>query len=110
MYAGKSTIFRHIYNIIQSVRAELDVRDEDPSWTFDDASFEKMGALMNDNSCCLLGFYDELSSFLTQINLYRGRTLSDTHELALFYNSIMVILGGEIQVTMLHNLLVCIEH
>ena len=82
--SGKSTIFRHIYNIIQNVRVKLDVRDEEPSWTFDDASFEKMGALMNDNSCRLLGFYDELSSFLTQINLYRGRTLSDTHELALF--------------------------
>ncbi len=43
-----------------------------------------MGALMNDNSARLLGFYDELSAFLSQINLYRGRGLSDSHELALF--------------------------
>ena len=43
-----------------------------------------MGALMNENSARLLGLYDELSAFLTQINLYRGRGLSDSHELALF--------------------------
>ena len=80
----KSTVFRHIYKIIQNIQFKLGFTDEEPSWTFDDASFKKMGALMNANSCRLLGFYDELSSFLTQINLYRGRTLSDTHELALF--------------------------
>ena len=54
------------------------------SWIFDDASFEKMGALMHENGSRLLGFYDELSAFLTQINLYRGCGLSDSHEPALF--------------------------
>ena len=44
----------------------------------------KMGALVKDNSSRLLGLYDELSAFLTQINLYRGQSLSDSHELALF--------------------------
>ena len=39
---------------------------------------------MADNSGRLLGLYDELTSFLTRINLYRGRGLSDTHELAVF--------------------------
>lgn len=39
---------------------------------------------MQENSSRLLGIYDELSSFLTQINLYKGRSLSDSHELALF--------------------------
>lgn len=67
-----------------AVRTECGVNDDDPSWTFDDASFEKMGALMSENSSRLLGFYDELSAFLTQINLYRGRGLSDSHELSLF--------------------------
>ncbi len=58
--------------------------EEDPSWVFDDGSFEKMGALMHSNSARLLGFYDEMSAFLSQINLYRGKGLSDSHELALF--------------------------
>ena len=39
---------------------------------------------MSDNSGRLIGLYDELSSFLTRINLFRGRGLSDTHELAMF--------------------------
>ena len=50
----------------------------------DDATFEKMGALMQESGSRLLGFFDELSAFLTQINLYKGRNLSDSHELALF--------------------------
>ena len=58
--------------------------EQDPSWLLQDATFEKMGALMSDNSGRLIGLYDELSSFLTRINLFRGRGLSDTHELAMF--------------------------
>jgi len=60
------------------------ITNDDPSWIMDDATFEKMGALMQENSSRLLGFYDELSAFLTQISLYKGRNLSDSHELALF--------------------------
>lgn len=82
--SGKSTLFRHLYSILQEVREKCEVSDKDPSWVFDDATFEKMGALMKENSCRLIGFYDELSAFLTQINLYRGRGLSDSHEMALF--------------------------
>jgi len=81
---GKSTLFRHVYDLIDNVHSQLGLKDTDPSWLFEDASFEKMGALMRVNSCRLLGFYDELSTFLTQINLYHGRALSDSHELALF--------------------------
>lgn len=81
---GKSTLFRHIYKLIERIRSGLHLKENDPSWVFEDASFEKMGALMKENSCRLLGFYDELSTFLTQINLYHGRALSDSHELALF--------------------------
>ena len=82
--SGKSTIFRHLYSLIRAVRTKCGVHDEDPSWIFDDASFEKMGALMHENHSRLLGIYDEMSAFLTQINLYRGRGLSDSHELAVF--------------------------
>jgi len=62
----KSTLFRHVYKLIEHIRSELGLKNNDPSWTFEDASFEKMGALMRENSCRLLGFYDELSTFLTQ--------------------------------------------
>ena len=32
----------------------------------------------------LLGLYDEFSTFLTQLNLYKGKGLNLMHELALF--------------------------
>ena len=32
----------------------------------------------------VLGLYDELSSFLTQINLYGGKGISDSHDTATF--------------------------
>lgn len=82
--SGKSTLFRHLYDLLRCMRNLAGVTDGDPSWIMDDATFEKMGALMQENSSRLLGFYDELSAFLTQINLYKGRSLSDSHELALF--------------------------
>ena len=82
--SGKSTLFRHLYSLLEKVRQLCDVDEQNPAWVVDDASFEKMGALMNENSARLLGLYDELSAFLAQINLYRGRGLSDSHELALF--------------------------
>ena len=82
--SGKSTLFRHLYDLLQRTRTLAGITNNDPSWIMDDATFEKMGALMQENSSRLLGFYDELSAFLTQINLYKGRNLSDSHELALF--------------------------
>ena len=82
--SGKSTLFRYLYELLQRIRTLAGVTKDEPAWSMDDASFEKMGVLMQENSSRLLGFYDELSAFLTQINLYKGRNLSDSHELALF--------------------------
>lgn len=82
--SGKSTLFRYLYNLLQKIRSITGVADEDPAWVLDDSSFEKMGALMHHNASRLIGLYDEFSAFLSQINLYRGRSLSDSHELALF--------------------------
>ena len=45
---------------------------------------EKMGAMMAENGKKLIGLYDEITHFLTQINVYRNRGLSDTHDLAMF--------------------------
>lgn len=82
--SGKSTLFRHLFDLLKDIRGLAGVTDADPSWNMDDATFEKMGALMQENSSRLIGIYDELSGFLSQINLYRGRSLSDSHELSLF--------------------------
>ena len=82
--SGKSTLFKHLYSVINNVRLQCNLKEIDPPWVFDDGTLEKMGVLMKDNSCRLLGLYDELSAFLTQLNLYRGRGLSDSHEMALF--------------------------
>ena len=48
---GKSTLFRHLIDLLKKIRAQCEIEDNDPSWMFDDGSFEKMGALMSDNSC-----------------------------------------------------------
>ena len=61
--SGKSTLFRHLYLLLRAVRDQCGETDKDPSWIIDDASFEKMGALMHENGSRLLGFYDELSAF-----------------------------------------------
>ena len=56
----------------------------DPVWLLGDATCEKMGDLMASNGNRLLGLYDELSTFLSQLNLYCGKGLALSHELALF--------------------------
>jgi len=61
--SGKSTLFRHLYNLLEKVREMCGLDEHDPARVVDDASFEKLGALMNENSARLLGFYDELSAF-----------------------------------------------
>ena len=58
--------------------------DAHPAWVMQDATFEKMGALMAENGGRLLGMYDELSAFLSKIKLYSNRDLTDSHELAVF--------------------------
>ena len=58
--------------------------DSLPSWNLDEATFEKMGALMNDNGGRLLGIYDEMTTFLMQINLYKSRGQVDSHDVAVF--------------------------
>ena len=95
---GKSTLFRHLFRVLEEVRHKCGIPTEDPIWLVDDASFEKMGALMHENSARLLGLYDELGAFLSQIKLYRGGGLSESDELALF---LQLFTGDVTQVT--HN-------
>ena len=83
---------------MQAMREQCSLTKDDPVWLVDDATFEKMGALMSENDGRLLGLYDELSAFLTQINVYSGRGLSN---LPSFSNSSMGIHGKETQVRIL---------
>ncbi len=80
----KSALFQYLHTIIVRVREKCGYSSRDPAWLLGDATCEKMGDLMATNGGRLLGLYDELSTFLTQLNLYRGKGLSLSHELAIF--------------------------
>lgn len=88
--AGKSTLFKFLKEILGKVRERIegierkDGNGKVADWVVEEASMEKMGSMMCENSNKLLGIYDELTHFLTQINIYRNRGLSDTHDLAMF--------------------------
>ena len=80
----KSSLFQYLQGIVVRVRKACGYTGRDPAWLLGDATCEKMGDLMATNGGRLLGLYDELSTFLTQLNLYRGKGLSLSHELAVF--------------------------
>ena len=80
----KSALFQYLQGIVVRVRQACGYTSRDPVWLLGDATCEKMGVLMAANGGRLLGLYDELSTFLTQLNLYRGKGLSLSHELAVF--------------------------
>ena len=80
--SGKSPLYKYLLGLLRKTHAKVGL--EQAQWLLEEATFEKMGAMMAANSSKLLGLYDELSSFLTQINLYKARGLSDSHDLALF--------------------------
>ena len=75
---GKSPSCAFITNLLQQVRAKF---NESSAWQIEDSTFEKMGELMSCNGGRIFGIYDELT---TQINVYCGRGLADSHELSLF--------------------------
>ena len=82
--SGKSSIFKYLLKIVNLVRKKVKVSDDSPLWHLDVATFEKMGALMDENDGRLLGIYDEITTFLTQINLYKSRGHTDPHNVAVF--------------------------
>ena len=82
--SGKSSLCKYLRQLVDNAKSNSGADDSQPSWFLDDQSFEKIGALMCENDWKLLGLYDELPMFLSQINVFRGRGLSDSHELALF--------------------------
>ena len=72
----KSGLYHYLLNLLQCTRKKCNCSVRDPVWLLGDSTCEKMGDLMASNNNRLLGLYDELSTFLSQLNL--------SHELALF--------------------------
>ena len=88
---GKSSLCKFLRKVVTQARCQRGLDDTDPSWFLDDQSFEKMGESMHHNHSKLLGLYDELSTFLTQINVCRGRGVAESHEVSLF----LQLYGGD---------------
>ena len=82
--SGKSSLCKLLRQIVKDAREQCRLREDPTSWTLDDQSFEKMGDLMRDNHGKLLGLYDELPTFLAQVNICRGRALADSQQVAIF--------------------------
>ena len=66
--SGKSPLYKFLLGLLRKARAKVGLNEKSPPWLLDEATFEKMGAMMAENDSKLLGLYDELSAFLTQIN------------------------------------------
>lgn len=69
--------------MLNNVRKKLeeDEEYEMKEWLLSDQTFEKLGEIMSENDCKMLGLYDELTNWLSQVNLYSGaKGLLDTHE------------------------------
>lgn len=79
--SGKSALCKYLKHLLEDAR---ELAEGETSWFLDDQSFEKMGAIMEENNSKLIGMYDELSMFLSQINVFRGKGVSDSHELSVF--------------------------
>ena len=80
--SGKTSLCRYLKRLVDNTHTNIG--EDDPSWYLDDQSFEKMGAMMNENYSKLLGLYDELAMFLSQMNIFRGKGVAESHELAVF--------------------------
>lgn len=80
--SGKSSLCKFLKGLVSEVHSQI--AKGTPKWFLDDQSFEKMGALMEDNNNKILALYDELSMFLSQMNVFSGKKVTDSHELSVF--------------------------
>lgn len=69
-------------DVVHNVRKRLqDDNTVTKQWLLSHQTFEKMGEMMSQNDCKMLGLYDELTNWLSQVNLYSGnKGLLDTHK------------------------------
>ena len=88
--SGKSSLCRQLHKLVEDTRENLGI-ESSPSWLADDQSLEKLGALMSDNNDRLLGLYDELAMFFSQMNICHGKNITDSRELSIF----LQLFGGK---------------
>jgi energy-coupling factor transporter ATP-binding protein EcfA2 len=79
---GKSSLCKYLRGLVKEAKKHRGL--DDAAWLSDDQSFEKMGDLMCQNHWKLLGLYDELPMFLSQVNIFKGCGIASSHELAVF--------------------------
>ena len=77
------SLCKYLRKLVENARSNSGLQEKQLLRFLDDESFEKMGTLMCENNWKLLGLDDELPMFFSQINVFRGQDLSDSHELAL---------------------------
>jgi hypothetical protein len=79
-----SSLCHYLNSIVMKIRHKCEYKQVDPEWLLGDCTCEKMGDLMSLNGGSLLGLFDELSTFLTQLNIYRGKGIILSHDISLF--------------------------
>ena len=67
--SGKTPLFSFLTSLLKKVQQKCnDISIQQESiWLLDEASFEKMGAIMSVNQCKVFGLYDELSTFCRKL-------------------------------------------
>lgn len=85
--SGKSTRFHHLINLLKEVRCGCWVMEEEPPWLVDDATFEKLGSLMHENSAWLQGLYDNTAQTDIVYNSIQSCTL---HVNSIVYTSLHI--------------------
>ena len=60
--SGKSPLDKFLLGLMHQTRVKVGLNEASPSWLLEEATFEKMGAMMSENHSELFGLYDQLSS------------------------------------------------
>lgn len=81
--SGKSSLCKLLAKLVEDTWANVG-NDSSPPWLADDQSLEKLGALKSENNGHLLGLYDELAMFFSQMNIFHGKNITDSRELSMF--------------------------
>lgn len=81
--SGKSSLCKLLQKLVEDTRTNV-ANGLSPSLFADDQTLEKMGALMCKNDGRLLGLYDELPMFFSQMNIFHGKGITDSRELSVF--------------------------
>ena len=98
--SGKSSVFRYVLKLLDMARGNRALPLNAPSWTLDEASFEKMGLSWMKIQGVLVSMTSS-PPFLLRLTYTRTVELLTHTTYQCFYNSTMAILGRERQVSAL---------